>query len=139
MTEVRLALGGPPEACAKGLAVRPGPSILVSYFYIEQAFNRYRERLVFRDWGMDSVAYSAHNSGGALYLDAYIEECKKREDDPQLTEVFALDVIGDYKASLVNTERSVKDAPLLLGDISRCCCNCRVMLAGRVCVDKRRA
>ncbi len=54
---------------------------------------------------MDSGAFSAHNSGKAINLLEYTEECRRRfATDPQLTEVFALDVIGDWRGSLRNTE-----------------------------------
>jgi len=81
------------------------PALLVSFFYLSQ-FDAIRERLNFRDWVMDSGAYSAHNSGSVIDLDAYIEKCKELlATDPKLTEVFTLDVIGDHKATRKNTER----------------------------------
>ncbi len=59
----------------------------------------------FRDWVMDSGAFSAYNSGAVIDLQAFIDCCHERkEKDKQLTEIFALDVIGDWKASLANTE-----------------------------------
>lgn len=80
------------------------PSILVSSVYLKQ-FDKERSRYDFRDWVMDSGAFSAHQSGTKIDLMQYIDICKQRlELDKQLTEVFALDVIGDWKASLRNTE-----------------------------------
>ena len=44
-----------------------------------------------------------------INLDKYIEVCKVlKEADPTLTEIFALDVIGDHKATKRNTERMWK-------------------------------
>jgi hypothetical protein len=102
---VRLAYGGPAKALAAGLANygRP-PALLVSYVYLKP-FDKDRPKYHFRDWAMDSGAYSAHNTGKVIDLNAFIAECQKRfATDPQLTEVFALDVIGDWKGSLKNTE-----------------------------------
>lgn len=110
---VRLAVGvGPPEAFAKGLKEYPGadtkPALLVSYVYLEP-FLKYRHRYAFRDWVMDSGAFSAHNSGIEIRLQDYIDCCKRLlETDPQLTEVYALDVIGDWRASLKNCEEMWK-------------------------------
>lgn len=138
--DIRLATGvGPPDAFEKGMkepapAVRlahsPGaqgdnvlagknghsvmpddslPALLVSYYYLSQ-FEINRNRYHFRDWVMDSGAFSAHNSGVTIDLDDYIACCKRLIDsDPQLTEVYALDVIGDWKASLDNTEKMWAD------------------------------
>ncbi len=55
---------------------------------------------------MDSGAYSAANSGKVIDFDAYNETCAELlASDEQLVEVFALDVIGDWRATLRNTER----------------------------------
>jgi hypothetical protein len=65
-----------------------------------------RHHYVFDDWVMDSGAYSAFASGKIIDLNEYIEACKfLLATDPKLTEVFALDVIGDSAATLKNTER----------------------------------
>jgi hypothetical protein len=59
----------------------------------------------YRDWVMDSGAFSAHNSGKEIRLQDYIDKCKQMvAEDPTLTEVFALDVIGDWRATMKNTE-----------------------------------
>lgn len=109
MTTVRLAYAGPPEALAKGLAPQDDPAelpaLLVSFWYLKQ-FQRERHRYGFRDWSMDSGAFSANNSGKVIDLQEYIEACQQLlAEDPQLVEVFALDVIGDWKASMRNCER----------------------------------
>ena len=97
------------------VATRPGrghpvsgkrlPALLVSFFY-SRRFLEHRQEYVFRDWALDSGAYSAKNTGAQIRLDDYIETCKRLLDtDPLLVEVFALDVIGDWKATVANTER----------------------------------
>lgn len=80
------------------------PALLVSYVYLEPFLvNRHRYR--YRDWVLDSGAFSARNSGTEISLEAYIEKCRELlAEDPTLTEVFSLDVIGDWKATLTNTE-----------------------------------
>jgi hypothetical protein len=129
VTSIRLAWGGPPNALELGLNPSEGevttvrlvtgssgrypeqppeldpPSLLVSYFYLD-LFKKQRPKYQFRDWVMDSGAYSAANSGKPIVFEAYIEECQRLlAEDPQLTEVFALDVIGDPVGTLRNTER----------------------------------
>lgn len=80
------------------------PALLVSFFYIEP-FLVNKSRYSYRDWALDSGAFSAHNSGAEINLQEYIDCCKRlMEEDPTLVEIFALDVIGDSKASLRNTE-----------------------------------
>lgn len=107
-------------ACADGQAERNGsifvtptcdpttdrvgwPALLVSFFYLK-AFAANKTKYRYRDWVMDSGAFSAYNSGVTIDLDAYTETCKQQlAEDPTLTEVFALDVIGDWRASEKNT------------------------------------
>ena len=80
------------------------PALLVSYFYLEP-FLANQSRYCYRDWVMDSGAFSAHNSGAEIILQDYIDCCKRlMETDPTLTEIFSLDVIGDWKASVTNCE-----------------------------------
>lgn len=84
------------------------PALLISYYYLP-AFIENQLRYAYRDWALDSGAFSAHMSGVAINLQDYIDCCKSLlELDPTLTEVFALDVIGDWKASLRNTEEMWK-------------------------------
>ncbi len=108
MTTVRLAFGDPPEALKKGLGASeshlPRPALLVSFYYFKQ-FSRFRYSYNFRDWVMDSGAFSAKNSGKVIDLQEYIDTCLQlTQEDQQLTEVFALDVIGDHETSLRNCE-----------------------------------
>ncbi len=84
------------------------PALLVSYYYLEP-FLKNKARYSYRDWALDSGAFSAHNSGAEINLQDYIECCKQQKaEDPTLTDIFALDVIGDWKASLHNTEEMWK-------------------------------
>ena len=81
------------------------PALLCSFYYLK-SFRRYRDDIVFRDWSMDSGAYSAFKSGAVIDLQEYTETCLELlETDPKLVEVFTLDVIGDHRATLRNTER----------------------------------
>ncbi len=83
---------------------RSYPALLVSYWYLKD-FLRDQPKYLYRNWVMDSGAFSAHNSGVEINLQAYIDKCKELlATDPTLVEVYALDVIGDWKASLRNTE-----------------------------------
>lgn len=119
--DVRLAFGGPPEAVAKGLCpaasgrsadrTPPGdipresrPALLVSYAYLKN-WLKHKSRFAYRDWVMDSGAFSAHNAGVEVRLQDYIDTCKHlMAADPTLTEIYALDVISDWKSSLKNCE-----------------------------------
>lgn len=86
-----------------GLSAPPG--LLVSYYYFK-GFADPARRAPYRDWVMDSGAYSAHQVGADIDLDAYTEKAKELlATDKTLSEVYALDVIGDWRASLKNTER----------------------------------
>lgn len=80
------------------------PALLVSYVYLGP-FLANKHRYAYRDWVMDSGAFSAFASGTEINLQDYIDCCKKLlVEDSTLTEVFALDVIGDWKASVKNAE-----------------------------------
>jgi len=81
------------------------PSLLVSFPAVRK-FMETRDTNTYRDWAMDSGAFSAFNSGMVIDLQEYIEFCLEiMATDPTLTEIFALDVIGDWKASIVNCEK----------------------------------
>jgi len=82
-------------------AVRP--AILVSYAY-SKGWLTNRTRLAYRDWVMDSGAYTAWTKGITIPLAEYIAICLRLlREDRTLTEVFALDVIGDWRGTSRNT------------------------------------
>ncbi len=84
------------------------PALLVSFVYLKP-FLKNRDNYAYRDWVLDSGAFSAHASGTEIDLQEYIETCQELlASDSTLTEVFALDVIGDWKASLANCEEMWK-------------------------------
>jgi len=81
------------------------PALLVSYAYLA-GFLKNQHRYAYRDWVLDSGAFSVYYSGIEISLEAYIETAKRLlAEDQTLTEVFSLDVIGDAQASLKNCER----------------------------------
>lgn len=87
------------------IPVESAPALLVSFFYLD-VFLKAQAKYVYRDWVIDSGAYSAFNSGGVIDLTEYIATCKHLlANDPTLVECYSLDVIGDWKKSLANTER----------------------------------
>lgn len=80
------------------------PALLVSYVYLAP-FLKNRDKFNYRNWVLDSGAFSAHYSGNGINLLEYTETAKRLlEEDKTLVEVFALDVIGDSKASIKNCE-----------------------------------
>lgn len=80
------------------------PALLVSYYYLEK-FIEHQHRYCYRNWVMDSGAFSAFSSGVTIDLQEYIKCCKRlMQTDPTLVEIFALDVIGDWKGTKKNTE-----------------------------------
>jgi len=65
-----------------------------------------RPRLSFRDWVMDSGAFSAANIGVDINLRAYGETALELlASDPTMVEVYSLDVIGDTLGTLKNTAK----------------------------------
>lgn len=82
------------------------PAVLVSNAYLDLYLRGRTVGVGYRNWAMDSGAFTAKSSGKHVDLDAYIETCKELlASDPTLVEVFALDVIGDWQASLRNCEK----------------------------------
>lgn len=109
--KVRLAIGSHSRnyhAALNGwrkLGYEP-PSVLVSYAYYRAGFAKYKTEYEYRDWSLDSGAYTAFHAGKAIDLNEYIDFCRELlATDKTLEEVFALDVIGDWKASAKNTEK----------------------------------
>lgn len=94
------------------ISPRHAPPLLVSYFYLAP-FLEQQKSYMYRDWVMDSGAFSAHNSGAAIDLSQYIDKCLElMETDPTLTEVFALDQIpaSHSEADLAKaTEKSINN------------------------------
>ena len=84
------------------------PSLLVSFACIgawTQALRKQPPALNYGDWVIDSGAFSAWNSGEPIRLKDYIPAVRDMLHWPKPpVEIFSLDVIGDWKASLRNTE-----------------------------------
>jgi hypothetical protein len=81
------------------------PALLVSYAFKKSIDLVSSGALPCRDWVMDSGAFTAFTLGKAVNLTDYIEACRRLRDSPKPpVEIFALDVIGDWRASLRNTE-----------------------------------
>src|SRR5690606_13191398 len=76
VTAIRLALGGAERTWSAGLAERRGwriedkPSMLISYHY--RQFIECMQRIDYRDWVLDSGAFSAAFAGAHIDLDEYI-------------------------------------------------------------------
>lgn len=86
------------------LSRESAPALLVSYVFLKPFLER-QAAYVYRDWVLDSGAFSAYMSGTVIDLTAYIETCRELlATDPTLTEVYALDVIGDWRGTVRNTE-----------------------------------
>lgn len=80
------------------------PAVLSSYYYLKP-FLKNRHGGTIRNWILDSGAFSAFNSGVSISLEEFTDEALRlQETDPTLKEIYALDVIGDWKASERNTE-----------------------------------
>jgi hypothetical protein len=83
------------------------PSFLVSFFFLKN-FQRISHTWKFRDWVMDSGAFSAMTAKKPIDHQKYLDTCKELlKTDPTLKEVFGLDVIkGDWRDSLKNYEEA---------------------------------
>ena len=81
------------------------PALLVSFFYL-RPFLEKRARWAIRDWVMDSGAFSAANAGARIDLVEFTDTALRLlAEDPQLSEVYSLDVIGgDWRETARNTE-----------------------------------
>ncbi len=81
------------------------PALLVSFFYL-RAFLEKRARWAIRDWVMDSGAFSAANAGARIDLVEFTDTAVRLlREDPQLSEVYSLDVIGgDWRETERNTQ-----------------------------------
>jgi hypothetical protein len=80
------------------------PALLVAYPYVN-LFKKHTKRnnYRYRDWMLDSGAFSAYNSGKAIDLHEYIDACHQlKDEDEKLKDIIALDVIGSDVGSLKN-------------------------------------
>lgn len=83
----------------------PAPSLLVSNAYL-QPFEKNEHRLRRRSWVLDSGAFTAAELKKHFFLSDYVDTVKRLVDQHQdLVEVFALDVIGDWRATVNNARR----------------------------------
>jgi len=107
MTTIRLAIGGSHHALTETLSRCGGeltPGILCSYVYLD-IVRKYGATWKYRDWVLDSGAFSVWNKGKEIRLQDYVDACKALMDTPRPpVEIYALDVIGDWRASLRNCE-----------------------------------
>lgn len=88
----------------KQLPRESAPSLLVSYAYLD-GWMKVKDRVMIRDWVLDSGAFSVRNFTKTVNVKDYIKDCKHLMDtEPMLTEIYALDVIGDWKETLANTK-----------------------------------
>lgn len=79
------------------------PALLVALGPSFDKFQQARASLAFRDYALDSGAFTAMTEGRPVRVEDFIARVRDlRASDPQLVEVFALDVIGDAAASMVN-------------------------------------
>jgi hypothetical protein len=108
MTTVRLAFGNRKQE-QHAVTGQRLPALLISYAYLAP-FLKHRHLYQYRDWSMDSGAFTAANSGKVIGLAEYITVCHQlMKTDPTLVEIFSLDVIGDHKASAKNTAAMWKE------------------------------
>lgn len=79
-------------------------ALLVAYPYLDK-FLKNKHLYYYRDWVMDSGAFSAYNSGITIILDDYIAICKEMlSQHKDLTEIYSLDDIKDWRKTKKNTE-----------------------------------
>ena len=78
------------------------PALLVAFPYVKPFLAR-QEFFCYRDWALDSGAFTAYTSGKPIDHERYMELCLRLlATDPTLTEVFSLDVIDNPTATLRN-------------------------------------
>lgn len=82
----------------------PAPAVLVAFPYVK-GFLKVRPHLCIRSWALDSGAFTAQASGQPVDLGALIECAREAMlTDPLLEDVFSLDVHGDWRMTLKNTQ-----------------------------------
>jgi hypothetical protein len=80
------------------------PAVLMGYPYAD-TWKKHRARFKVRSWALDSGAVTAANSGEPIDLAEYTAfAADMKQSDPTLEDVFALDVVGDWRASARNAE-----------------------------------
>jgi hypothetical protein len=107
---VRLAAGGPVMLAGNKTLTEDTrlPALLVSYVYLKP-FLKNRHRYHIRDWVLDSGAFSAFKSGVKIDLMEFNETAARLvAEHPDLKEVYALDVIDDWRGSMLNYEATAK-------------------------------
>jgi hypothetical protein len=101
---LRFVIGSSKATLKESFARDPSPAILLSYAYIK-VYLKVLPQLKWRDLALDSGAFTAFAKKVDVSLPEYIARMKDLiESEPRLVEVFSLDVIGDWKAGLKNTE-----------------------------------
>ena len=87
----------------KSYAITRKPTLLVSYAFIKEA--KPLPGTGFRDWILDSGAYTALNSGKKVNLERFTQDVvAMQKADSRLAGAFALDVIGDPEKTIENAE-----------------------------------
>jgi len=80
------------------------PSLLFSYAY-EKVWLRLLPELHYRNFVLDSGAFTAHSSGRPIAVQDYIDTVHRYQDSGVTpAEIFSLDVIGDWRGTKLNTE-----------------------------------
>lgn len=115
-TEQTLKKGSRGEEVYKTITRRP--SMLFSYYYIKKPGLRFdASNYMISEWVLDSGAFSAYTTGTEICVEEYTDYCLTllEQSDFPPCEIFALDVIGDWRASANNTdymwERGVEAIP----------------------------
>lgn len=83
------------------------PALLLSYAYFKtDDFVNTCQQYDWREVIIDSGAWTAHTLGKQVHLETYTRDCKRvlAADPLRVRGVFSLDVIGDWRGSLANTE-----------------------------------
>lgn len=94
------------QSSGKRSSRRPSrpPALLISYAYLRD-FLKHQKDFYYRDWVMDSGAFTAWRTGLAVDLQEYIDCCHRLlEKDKTLVEVYGLDVIHDPEGTTRNIE-----------------------------------
>lgn len=101
-----LAVGGQSSTLERAVVRAPPMGYLCSFVYYESMkFDSFVSLPGVRDWILDSGAYTAFHQGKPIELQKYIDFCKVVMSNPiPPSEIYALDVIDDWRQSVKNTE-----------------------------------